>query len=184
MAVASTDADYDWATEVKKFNDAKSGVKGLVDAGVTKLPRFFLHPPENLPHPASPPCTLELPIIDFGGGGRRAEVVGEIRKAASTWGFFRIVNHGVPVEVMEAMLAAVKRFHEQPAAEKMGYYTGNRMDRVRFTSSVPKRESDAACWRDLLTIVYQDDQLDPQIVPLACSNERNLFTRQKQISEY
>ncbi|KAK4419743.1 1-aminocyclopropane-1-carboxylate oxidase10 [Sesamum alatum] len=45
------------------------------------------------------------------------------------------------------------------------------MERVRFTSSVPKRETDAACWRDLLTIVYQDDELDPQVVPLACREE-------------
>lgn len=26
----------------------KAGVKGLVDSGVTKIPRFFVHPPEDV----------------------------------------------------------------------------------------------------------------------------------------
>lgn len=35
---------YDKAKEVKEFDDTKAGVKGLVDSGVTKIPRFFIHP--------------------------------------------------------------------------------------------------------------------------------------------
>ena len=34
--------------EIKAFHESKAGVKGLVDAGVTKLPSMFIHPPENL----------------------------------------------------------------------------------------------------------------------------------------
>ncbi|CAI0434368.1 unnamed protein product [Linum tenue] len=39
--------DYDRAADVKAFEDTKAGVKGLVDAGLTTIPRFFIHPPEN-----------------------------------------------------------------------------------------------------------------------------------------
>ncbi|KAK9134576.1 hypothetical protein Syun_013906 [Stephania yunnanensis] len=31
--------------ELKAFDDTKAGVKGLVDAGVTKIPRIFIDPP-------------------------------------------------------------------------------------------------------------------------------------------
>ncbi|GMI65063.1 hypothetical protein like AT1G03400 [Hibiscus trionum] len=39
---------YDRAEEVKRFDALKIGVKGLVDSGLTTIPRFFVHPPETL----------------------------------------------------------------------------------------------------------------------------------------
>lgn len=176
--VGSSNGCFDWAKELKEFDETKAGVKGLVDARVEKLPRLFVHPREILE--SNPPlkttdgdAKLELPTIDFRGleaGGRR-EVVEEIRKAAHEWGFFRIVNHGVPLETMDAMLDAVKRFHEQPREEKMPLYTYDSRKRVRFSSNGPLRENDSACWRDMLTCVYNDDQLDPQDLPSVCRKE-------------
>lgn len=37
-------SSYDKAKEVGAFNETKAGVKGLVDSGVTKIPRFFCPP--------------------------------------------------------------------------------------------------------------------------------------------
>lgn len=167
--------DYDWAKQVKEFDETKAGVKGLVDAGMTKLPRFFVHPPESLENPP-PEFPLELPTVDFegvleGGGARRREVVKGIRAAASEWGFFRMVNHGVPSGVMEGMLEAVRRFHEQRKEEKVEYYSGDSRRMVRLNTNVPATEFDPACWRDILTCVFHDDSLDPQAIPLACRKE-------------
>ncbi|KAL0419787.1 UNVERIFIED_CONTAM: 1-aminocyclopropane-1-carboxylate oxidase [Sesamum radiatum] len=89
MVVPScNDGHYDWAKEVKEFDDTKAGVKGLVDAGVAKLPRLFVHPPETLrSHPKLDGVNLDLPTIDLQGlGARRGEVVEEIRRAGE-WGF-------------------------------------------------------------------------------------------------
>ncbi|KAK2635558.1 hypothetical protein Ddye_030350 [Dipteronia dyeriana] len=44
---------YDRAKDIKEFDDAKIDVKGLVDSGITTIPRFFLHPPQ--PYPVSLP---------------------------------------------------------------------------------------------------------------------------------
>jgi len=90
-----------------------------VDSGVTKIPGFFVHPPEDVQKLSSETnsITLQLPIIDLEGFEsfrRRLEVVNEVRKASEEWGFFQIVNHGIPVTVMDGMLAGAKRFHEQP----------------------------------------------------------------------
>ena len=38
------DSKYDQNIELKAFDDSKLGVKGLVDAGLTKIPRIFIHP--------------------------------------------------------------------------------------------------------------------------------------------
>ncbi|PIN23113.1 Iron/ascorbate family oxidoreductase [Handroanthus impetiginosus] len=181
MAVPTNgNGHYDWAKEVKEFDETKAGVKGLVDAGVTKLPRLFVHPRDKLEsHPqikSTDGVKIELPTIDFegvkDGGARRREVVEEIRIAGQEWGFFRIVNHGIPLHTMDAMLDAVRRFHEQPTEEKMPLYSADSRKKVRFNSNNgPLRENESASWRDILTCVFQDDHLDPEDIPLACRRE-------------
>ncbi|KAG6434529.1 hypothetical protein SASPL_106167 [Salvia splendens] len=165
---------YDWAKAVKEFDEAKSGVKGLVDAGVTELPRLFVHPAEHLlNNPTDPALQPELPTIDFAGlrQGRRREVVEAVRRASEEWGFFRIVNHGVPRQTMDAMLDAVRRFHEQPAEVKAPLYSDDSRRRVRFNSNSAIRENDAASWRDILTCVFNDDEIDRELIPEACREE-------------
>ncbi|XAR61122.1 Deacetoxyvindoline 4-hydroxylase [Bertholletia excelsa] len=170
VASAAAESVKSWETEVTEFEGSKAGVKGLVDSGITKVPRIFVHKPET-----APTGILELPEIDFtgaeSGGPRRREVVEEIRVAASTWGFFRIVNHGVPGETLDAMLAATRRFHEQPVEAKRGLYNSESSARVRFSTVVPKREFDPACWRDVLTCVHHDSALDPEIIPSIIRND-------------
>ncbi|KAM7462959.1 hypothetical protein LguiA_031080 [Lonicera macranthoides] len=36
---------YDRTSELKAFDETKAGVKGLVDAGITQVPRIFHQPP-------------------------------------------------------------------------------------------------------------------------------------------
>ncbi|KAL0383601.1 UNVERIFIED_CONTAM: 1-aminocyclopropane-1-carboxylate oxidase1 [Sesamum calycinum] len=177
--VVSSNGHYDWAKELKEFDETKAGVKGLVDAGVTKLPRLFVHPPETLhSRPKLDGVPLDLPTIDLQGlGSRRSEVVEEIRKAAQEWGFFRIVNHGVPLETMDAMLAAVKRFHEQPTEEKMRWYSSDVRKHVKLNSNLPSREYDPASWRDILSCNFSDDQIHPEDLPLACRKEVQQYVK-------
>ncbi|PHU21701.1 hypothetical protein BC332_06808 [Capsicum chinense] len=49
--------------DLKAFDDTKAGVKGLVDAGITKVPEIFILPPKNRPE-SSDRCgsTFSFPI--------------------------------------------------------------------------------------------------------------------------
>ncbi|KAK8934531.1 hypothetical protein KSP39_PZI015036 [Platanthera zijinensis] len=145
-------AGYDRESEVKAFDDTMAGVKGLVDAGVNVIPRFFHHPPDA--SDISEPTTLsnrpKIPVIDLAGIGREA-VVELVRQASETCGFFQVVNHGIPLFLLDDMLEGVRRFNEQDLAVKMRYYSRNRLDKVRFNTNFDLFISPAASWRDTLT---------------------------------
>ncbi|KAI8002893.1 hypothetical protein LOK49_LG08G00858 [Camellia lanceoleosa] len=92
---------YDRRKELKAFDDSKAGVKGLVDAGVTKIPRIFIHEKSMLQETdMSIISQFSVPIIDFEGinkgAAQRGKIINNVRDACEKWGFFQVVNHGIP----------------------------------------------------------------------------------------
>ncbi|CAN1796089.1 1-aminocyclopropane-1-carboxylate oxidase homolog 1 [Linum perenne] len=103
--------------ELKAFDATKAGVKGLVDSGVKEVPRMFHAPP----HYVEPDPDYILPTIDLAAVHdpvKRKQIVEEIRDASESWGFFQIVNHGVPEKIQEEMMARSHDFFEQDVEEK------------------------------------------------------------------
>ncbi len=78
------------------------------------------------PSETCPSKSLAPPTIDIGplyGGGTadpaaRAAVIRAIGEASRRWGFFTVVNHGVPGPTTASLLDAMKRFFAQPAEQK------------------------------------------------------------------
>ena len=73
------------------------------------------------PSPSSAPV---IPVIDVGpclagAPGGLAAAAAELRTALETVGFFIIVNHGVPRELIDRTFAEARRFHAQPMAAKL-----------------------------------------------------------------
>jgi isopenicillin N synthase-like dioxygenase len=65
-----------------------------------------------------------LPVIDLGPyragvAGALEAVAEELGAALETIGFFLLVNHGVPRELIARTFAEARRFHAQPAAAKL-----------------------------------------------------------------
>ncbi|KAI8561009.1 hypothetical protein RHMOL_Rhmol04G0301900 [Rhododendron molle] len=90
---------YAWREDLKAFDDSKAGVKGLVDAGVVRIPEMFVSNPnkEDRARVRSDGSKLiNIPIIDFEGIDRdpnlRKEVVEKVRAASEGFGFFQVVN--------------------------------------------------------------------------------------------
>ncbi|KAM0949653.1 putative isopenicillin N synthase [Dioscorea sansibarensis] len=81
---------YDRASEIKAFNETKAGVKGLVDAGITGVPRFFMHPIEQI---SASTNEFKIPVIDMKGiNTRKQEIVKKVKEASETICFFQVTN--------------------------------------------------------------------------------------------
>ncbi|PPD76490.1 hypothetical protein GOBAR_DD26591 [Gossypium barbadense] len=139
--IATPEPDHDWKTELMAIDQSKSGIKGLVDAGLAKLPRVFVHDHLNLNIKSGPaPDNVNIPVIDFAGVNTdstlRAMIIDEIRNACMKWGFFQVVNHGIPVITLEEMINGIRRFHEQEPEAKEKLYSRDESKKVTFNTKI------------------------------------------------
>ncbi|WCJ33609.1 2-oxoglutarate (2OG) and Fe(II)-dependent oxygenase superfamily protein [Euphorbia peplus] len=163
-----SDQGFDRVKEAKLFDESKIGVKGLLDSGVTAVPRIFIHPRETLSDLKSVELDV-IPTVDL--SGERAGVVEQIARASRELGFFQIVNHGVEKEVMERIIGRVKEFHELPTEMKKQWYRRDPGPGVSFFSNVDLFNSKAASWRDTLQVRLGPVGAKEEDLPEVCRKE-------------
>ncbi|KAL2530790.1 1-aminocyclopropane-1-carboxylate oxidase-like protein 1 [Forsythia ovata] len=159
--------------ELKAFDDTKAGVKGLVDSKIVKIPRIFIHEKSKINQfPVSSNSRLSVPIIDFAGidedETRRSEIINKIRDACERWGFFQIINHGIPTSVMDEMMDAVSRFHEQDTEVKKQYYSRDFSKKFIYNSNFDLYQGPAAYWRDGFECILAPHPPEPEELPVVC----------------
>ncbi|KAK2966110.1 hypothetical protein RJ640_001524 [Escallonia rubra] len=177
--------EYDRTRELKAFDETKAGVKGLVDDGLVKIPKIFVRPAEELAKELNcRPAEVQPPIIDIGGIqglDRRKEIVNEVRIAAAKWGFFQVVEHGIPLTVLEEMIEGVRLFHEQDLEAKKEFYSRDSTRSVRLNTNSDLFNSRTANWRDTLTIlVSTSGTLDPNEFPAICRDVVTAYAKHVQ----
>jgi len=83
----------------------------------------------------------EIPVIDLSGTRDESLIIAEVGKACEQWGFFQVINHGVPSELCREVESEAKRFFGLDLEEKrkvrrdefnaMGYHDGEHTKNVR-----------------------------------------------------
>ncbi|CAN0875574.1 1-aminocyclopropane-1-carboxylate oxidase homolog 1 [Linum grandiflorum] len=166
MAEAAT---YDRVAEMKAFDETKVGVQGLIDAGIKEVPRIFHAPPNFLDGIEGTKQKFTFPVVDLEGLlllqrqdndndnlegtiiSTRKIIVEKLRVASKEWGFFLLVNHGVDQQVMEDMLGATRKFHEQDVEGKKKLFNRDTTKRIFFNSNHDLYKGPLLNWRDSLT---------------------------------
>lgn len=170
-------AEYDRNRELEEFDDSKVGVKGLVDAQIPKIPRMFIHDDQNQIKPnhenLTNSCQFDVPIVDFEGiyeenSVFRSKIIKKIKEACESWGFFQIVNHGIPVRVIDEMIDAVRGFHEQDSEVKKLFYSRDFTKKFIYNSNFDLYQAPAANWRDSFYCIVAPDPPQPQELPPVC----------------
>ncbi|CAA3013928.1 feruloyl ortho-hydroxylase 1 [Olea europaea subsp. europaea] len=137
-----------------------NGVKGLVDSGIAKVPKRYVQPPQERIDKLDAFSQVLSPI-DLSKLDQPAEhdqVAETIIRAAETLGFFQVVNHGVPVELLEALKDAAHKFFAQPPKKKAVYLKAvSPSPLIKYgTSFVPEKEK-ALEWKDYISMTYTND---------------------------
>ncbi|KAL5981376.1 Actin-like protein arp9 [Asimina triloba] len=121
----------------------------------------------NAPH-------FQIPTIDFNGvdSDRRTEIIDEIRQASETWGCFQLVDHGIPISILDNVIEGVRRFHEQPKEAKSDLYTHDiRKEPIPIKEGLAnfhRHQLIVGNWRDSLNCVFHIDPLQPEELPEIC----------------
>lgn len=94
-----------------------------------------------------------IPSIDLSDDRKLEDVVSDIGNACRDWGFFQVINHGVPLEKLWKVQEAAKKFFAQSTEEKkkvrrdeasvLGYYETEHTKNVRD-------------WKEVFDIVGQN----------------------------
>ncbi|CAI9299128.1 unnamed protein product [Lactuca saligna] len=129
----------------------KTGVKGLVDAGIWKIRPILFHPRDTTPKISI--AAVKIPVI-YLQSTHRASMVEMIREATANLGIFQVVNHGIPVSVMDEAVPAVCRFYEQDEEVKKGFYTRDLSSTLVYNSNYDLYSSPALNWRDTFFFIY------------------------------
>ncbi|XVF38412.1 hypothetical protein REPUB_Repub20aG0099500 [Reevesia pubescens] len=171
MVITKRKLEYDRTSELKAFDETRVGVKGLVDAGIKEVPRIFRHPPDQLEMNSDSGDTqvISFPVIDLEGVKKdpdtRRKIVEKVRNASKTWGFFQVLNHGIPVSVLEEMKNGARRFFEQDLELKNKFYTRDYTKSVVYNCNFDLYSSPAANWRDTLFSLMAPDPPMPEELP-------------------
>lgn len=132
-----------------------NGVKGLSQMGLKSLPKQYIQPlEERMSKNMTKMPEESIPIIDM-SNWEDPKVAESICNAAEKWGFFQLLNHGVPIEVLEQVKEATHRFFEMPAEEKCKFSKEHSSsNNVRFGTSFSPEAEKALEWKDWLSLFY------------------------------
>ncbi|KAL4310711.1 hypothetical protein GQ457_01G003040 [Hibiscus cannabinus] len=150
-----------------------NGVKGIVDSGLSTVPPAYIQPPaEQIDKKNASIC--DMPPIDLSklGGPDHDEVVNQIVGAAETLGFFQVINHGVPVELLDSLKQTAHNFFGLPAERKAVYRKEvSPSPLVNYgTSFLPEKER-ALEWKDYISMTYTNDIEALQQWPVECRDD-------------
>ncbi|KAA8516616.1 hypothetical protein F0562_016878 [Nyssa sinensis] len=139
----------------------QKGVKHLCENGIAKVPNKYILPVSERPNSFvngesnASEINLKLPVIDFAElqGSNRSQVLKSLANACEHYGFFQLVNHSIPRDVIIRMMEVSGRFFELSFEEREKYMSADMWAPVRYGTSFNQTKDGVFCWRDFLKLL-------------------------------
>ncbi|KAJ1703002.1 hypothetical protein LUZ63_002781 [Rhynchospora breviuscula] len=112
------------------------------------LPEKYVRPETQRPLFSEVITETKIPIIDL--KSPVDQTISQIAHACQSYGFFQVVNHGIPDELLLKVMAIAIEFFRLPAEEKAKLYTDDPTKNVRLSTSFNVRRETVHNWRDYL----------------------------------
>ncbi|KAK4563908.1 hypothetical protein RGQ29_006119 [Quercus rubra] len=148
-------------TQISKIKYIK---KVAESPGLTSVPASYAFTPSPSPsdQAVSEDPEDSIPVIDFslltsGTPDQRSQLIQQLGQACKDWGFFKVINHGVPESLMEAMIEGIRGFFNLTDEEKREFEGKNLLDPIRCGTSFNTSIDKVFYWRDYLKVVVHPE---------------------------
>ena len=90
----------------------------------------------------------EIPVIDLSNPNTE-QLLQQILRACTTWGFFQLINHDIPLELIQSYRDSKARFFSMPYETKLKLKRNAQNARGYFDDELTKRRRD---WKEALDV--------------------------------
>ncbi|XP_050276511.1 protein DMR6-LIKE OXYGENASE 2-like [Quercus robur] len=149
---------------------------------LTLSPNFIL-PEDKRPNLLEVLPSATIPIIDLNDhdtddGQGPSPLVSKISQACEEYGFFHIINHGVPKELCQKVMAVVTEFFQLPPEVRAQYLTEDHTQQVKVFNYYQKYEGigKVAMWSETFSHPWHPTEDFTNLLPANPPQYREVFS--------
>ncbi|XP_059448402.1 2-oxoglutarate-dependent dioxygenase 19-like [Corylus avellana] len=105
--------------------------------------------------PEDPIPVIDFSLLAYGTPDQRSTIIQELGRACKDWGFFMVINHGVPERLIERVIEGIRGFFDLTEEEKREFEGKNVLDTIRCGTSFNTSLDKVFFWRDFLKVIIQ-----------------------------
>ncbi|XP_048430553.1 1-aminocyclopropane-1-carboxylate oxidase homolog 1-like [Pyrus x bretschneideri] len=121
---------------------------------------------------------IDLEGLDFDSSTKRKDIVAKVKEASETWGFFQIVNHGIPNGFLEEIKDGVRGYFELDTQVKEEFYTHDPFKPVVYNSDFDLYSAPTTNWRDLFMCYMAPNLTKAEDLPATCRDMLVEYSKQ------
>ncbi|KAL3620963.1 hypothetical protein CASFOL_035875 [Castilleja foliolosa] len=128
------------------------GVKLLAESSSTTIPSNFTFTNDPTASIADSLPTIDFSLLTSANPDQRSKAIHLLAKACEEWGFFVLVNHGIPKTLLKAIIDASSEYFELPEEERRRYEPKSPSDPIKAGTGrlIDTENQRVHLWRDYI----------------------------------